>query len=809
MAELNGKQVLLAGLKGDPGEKGEKGDAGPQGETGPQGPKGDTGAQGPKGDTGPQGEKGEPGDISALPATMTAANGTKVEITSVPGLALTNPEGEGVTFFVEGMHLKEGGETKAAIGWPTESGTFATQEWVQENGGGSVDAYTKAEADGIFLAKADAAEQYLAKTSDLKVLSEYGSTPDASILAYAGELGNASIVAKSYDSVAKVAAEAEMCKNSVSLMALDEAVAYVVYDWESDAGQGSLSLTPAEAAAGDNTLLLPNEDGTLATREWANGSFVARREASKFATSDSPTITTKAVVKTNASGQAGDRAEINGSTIALRNWASYGVPQERLEIQRVTEDGVNRGRFFLADPNGSKGIYFYLPDMKDFVDPGDGTPSYYPTETIATQEWVQAQGGSGSYVSTETAEDQSIRGALSVDQTGEWNYVKLSIDGLEKANNGSPSKWTLGTGSDTDIVRRQDMAVLHAFGSDVLPLMQTIVPGNLSTIPQAEADVKSAFGTGAQALEAGKTYAAMYMRTGYVAYGTFVFNGSGASPECSWSDEYKQVRGGDTIALGGNVYYAFGAVYSNSNLKIWEMLAPVRGRFPVMPDLPSGGSIVGMRDCEILVKPNSGNRASVHMNSLRNCSVVIDTSEYAETTTGGGDLSMQVLLQEDNLTLVSGGSPVMRDAAGNAPDIKSVRTCFSGTSGLQYRDIDYIVYDQNGVIPRDDGDNNRNNQWFYVSRPEWAITGSDGATQRDLRLSLRYEFTESGQPRFDLIPYTIPHVETAAASIATMSLSAETSEPATPAVPSGRRGCFTLDEQGRTIDAFTGEVVSE
>ena len=46
MAEINGKNIVLAGLKGDTGDTGPQGPQGPQGDTGPQGPQGEKGEKG-------------------------------------------------------------------------------------------------------------------------------------------------------------------------------------------------------------------------------------------------------------------------------------------------------------------------------------------------------------------------------------------------------------------------------------------------------------------------------------------------------------------------------------------------------------------------------------------------------------------------------------------------------------------------------------------------------------------------------------------------------------------------------------------
>ena len=472
-----------------------------------------------------------------------------------------------------------------------------------------------------------------------------------------------------------------------------------------------------------------------------------------------------------------DRAlkDADGGTIASQEWVQENVPQ---------------------GPKGDKG------------DPGSIEGAGFPLTLQNSTGVVKAEFNSGIKSSTEMIQTPHLDLQDANDKTRYTAYGIIPFSSSASSATGKLLSFPIGeegTFATQEWVQENvEQKVLDPGWGDGEDLPQSKV-SNMTSWPTAAVAVSvivTRMGLGAFVPQDGKRYECIFSIGGTLYLTSFLVSGESATFD---TGNREALKPGDIVTANGVTMMIRQAVGTGAPKKIWDIAVPLRGRFPVMPDMPNGGSIVGMRDCEISVKPNGGSRASVHMNGLRNCSVTIDTSEYSEAVTGEGRLSMQVLLQNENLTLVSGGSPVMRDAVGNAPDIKSVRTTFSGTSGLQYRNLDYIVYDQNGVIPRDEGDKKRNNQWFYVSRPEWAITGSDGATQRDLRLSLRYEFAESGQPRFDLIPYTIPHVEQAA--IATMSLAAEPSEPASPAVPSGRRGCFTLDENGHTIDAFTGEIV--
>lgn len=334
---------------------------------------------------------------------------------------------------------------------------------------------------------------------------------------------------------------------------------------------------------------------------------------------------------------------------------------------------------------------------------------------------------------------------------------------------------------------------------------QTVIPSydSKAGLPTSVSALRSAFGLGAfDPTGTGLGYEVFVKVAGKLVYTAFVENGDGT---IEWaSDLWEELKKGDTISTFGRVMMVTGTAGG----EIWRNVKCLRGRFPVMP-LAYNNSLTlqDMRDCDIKVNFSAEDgtaRGGWNVYSARNCSLLIDTTDYTENVTGGGVLACQARIYGDNATLIGGASPVLRDNAGNPPSMRSAVARVEG--GSINLNLNYIQYDQNGVVAPNSEGTMCNNSWFVPFRPEWTYTDADGA-QKDLRLNFRYEFAESGQPRMDVIPYIVPHVETAAASIATMSLAAEPSETAEPSVPSGRRGCFTLDEQGRTIDAFTGEVV--
>lgn len=482
---------------------------------------------------------------------------------------------------------------------------------------------------------------------------------------------------------------------------------------------------------------------------------------------------------------------------------STGTPKAQ-----VTNGGTPSSRIIEIDFTGLKGETGAQGPKGDKGDPGSIEGAGFPlTLTSGTSK---AELNSGIKSSTETIQTPHLDLQDANDKTRYTAYGIIPFPSSASSATGKLLSFPIG--EEGTFATREWVEENHtnfiSISSGFPDFCQTKVPFYQSEddLPTTASAINSAFGLGAQDLNTaiGPLWCAFFT----TSEGLFFKILQRSSGSFSWPRGLTatKIQKGMSVRIGGRVYMVFDVPFGVST-DIWNVFVPIKGRFPVMPSVYNNTmNIQNMRDCDITFKFVSGAvRGGVLIQDLRNCSVTIDTSDYSETVTGGGTLSYQSRLFGLNKTLIHGATPVMRDSNGNSPSIKSVRTAFSGE---QYLNLNYINYDQNGTLPIDDSQNDCNNMWIVAFRPEWVITATDGSSQRDLRLSFRYEFAESGQPRMDVIPYTIPHVDTQSASV--MSESSEQPEDTQATiVPSGRRGCFTIDDNGNTINAFTGEIVSE
>jgi hypothetical protein len=91
--DMNGNDILNAGLINGVDVTnlvGEQGPEGPQGDVGPEGPEGPEGPQGPQGDPGPQGPQGDPG-LDGLGTVIAIVAGTGIDIDNTdPTMPIVN-----------------------------------------------------------------------------------------------------------------------------------------------------------------------------------------------------------------------------------------------------------------------------------------------------------------------------------------------------------------------------------------------------------------------------------------------------------------------------------------------------------------------------------------------------------------------------------------------------------------------------------------------------------------------------------------------------------------------------------------------
>lgn len=317
-------------------------------------------------------------------------------------------------------------------------------------------------------------------------------------------------------------------------------------------------------------------------------------------------------------------------------------------------------------------------------------------------------------------------------------------------------------------------------------------------------------GLGAFVPQDGKRYECLFSIGGTLYLTSFLVSGESATFD---TGNREALKPGDIVTANGVTMMIRQAVGTGAAKNIWDIAVPLRGRFPVMPDMPKGGTLQNMRDCDIRLATAAGQSFGVQFKSLRNCSVYVDTTEYD----GSKDLeAFQATFHGDNY----GAFPVLPSVYTTQNDmmLEYIKINARVADGSGRHTPRQVKYTQLVVTQPAEGKADSScyrNVWLYqedTERATWQDLDGNWHTQR---YSWRFEFAQSGMVTTEFIPYlvdaTAPAEASQAAAISTMSLS----EPANPdeplvSVPVDREavGCFTLDEQGRTIDAFTGEVVS-
>lgn len=463
----------------------------------------------------------------------------------------------------------------------------------------------------------------------------------------------------------------------------------------------------------------------------------------------------------------------------------------------VTNGGTPSSRIIEIDFTGLKGETGAQGPKGDKGDPGSIEGAGFPlTLTSGTSKaTLETALKSGSLVFTPL---------LTLEDSGD--KARYGTDGIFFFPGGAQNGKTLSFPTDAGTIATREWTeenkgpryIEENWYDDIS--CQTAIPlVSTSSFPMKRSSFAKNFGTGAKEFGDRLGYSVFARMSDGIHILHVIYEES--NDNFTFYEDGGIVKPGDIVDIWGVI-----SIYkSSSQNNIWDQFKVINGRWTSIPSIYNNTlNIQNMRDCDIKVFYSGTSRGGWNIYSARNCSLIIDTAEYAETTTGGGSLSCQARIYGDNATLIQGASPVLRDNSGNPPSVRSVVTSTNaGQVGLY---INYIQYDQNGVVMYNTDGIMCNNMWVCPFRPAWTFT--DGEEQKDLRLNFRYEFSESGQPRMDIIPYIVPHAETQSVSV--MSESPEQpKDTQSPVVPSGRRGCFTIDEQGRTIDAFTGEIVSE
>ena len=477
----------------------------------------------------------------------------------------------------------------------------------------------------------------------------------------------------------------------------------------------------------------------------------------------------------------------DGGTIASQEWVQENVPQ---------------------GPKGDKG------------DPGSIEGAGFPLTIQNSTGVVKAEFDSGIKSSTEMVVTPHLELKDANDKVRYTAYGIIPFSSSASSATGKLISFPIG--EEGTFATREWVEDRIYFGDNTgtEDFCQAKVPwyASVDDLPKTASAIKSAFGLGAQEIGTKNSLWIVFVAIGADIVQA-ILSYSTSTGFFRWMSASKKLAIGGIIQVGDNIYIVR-RVNTGVSVDIWDVLVPLRGRFPVMPLANSMIiSVSGMQGCDIILDlmGNGKNRPEISVTDVKESSLTIRTrrlevSESQWSADGGRCFYT-------NLKGANAGNGLMfmlpfQTETNNGTWVDSSKILeanvmeFQGTEG--FKKYALKLYHYAPIFKTFDTDPNLAICW-QVSTEDRTLVASDG-TKNYIQFDLRYEFTGTGQAILDYIPYLKQATEAQAsgtASIATMSLSAEPPEPASPAVPSGRSGCFTIDEQGRTIDAFTGEIVSE
>ena len=353
---------------------------------------------------------------------------------------------------------------------------------------------------------------------------------------------------------------------------------------------------------------------------------------------------------------------------------------------------------------------------------------------------------------------------------------------------------TLATVEGTATELAKKVSYLY-YGS--LPVSQSIVPtfNSASEIPTDQATFKTKFGTGSYKIPQ-TTNVHCFVQIGanlnlipliitpaspLIRFGTPIPLDDGAMVSFFNNGDRKRYQ----VISAEN--------YPIRSRKIWEVLYPIGCRFDLEVKLPTDTLLQSMDNVNVKVKmvSNSTQRFGVQVKGMHNSSIYIDSSEYHPQYD-----SFQFQLYNDNYGAITGINGLSKGNTSSADCITRLGIGVANKSGYTFPRL--LEYDVTNITA-----NGATNYWF-LTRDTKAYNPSIGQI---VQMDYRFEFSDSGLTTFMPVPHMVDYTPTESNTMAKAKPMSLQAEPATPNIPDDAIGIFSVDEQGNTIDAMTGERI--
>ena len=413
------------------------------------------------------------------------------------------------------------------------------------------------------------------------------------------------------------------------------------------------------------------------------------------------------------------------------------------------------------------------------------------------------------YLGTDYAETLQA-GFDKTDSTGPYMFLgdRDTIYGMDEIRKGQTSyqfptaSGTLATveGTATELAKKASYLYYTS-----IPVPQSIVPtfNSASEIPTDQAAFKTKFGTGSYKIPQ-TTSVHCFVQIG-ADLNLVPLTITPASP---------LIQFGTPIPLDDGAIISF---YNNGNRKryqvisaqnypiisrkIWEVLYPIGCRFDLRVELPTDTLLQSMNNVNVNVKMISDGmyRPNIIIRNIHNSSIYVDSSDYHPVRPDDPDVeSFQMQLFQDNYGAIAGLNVLPTNTGLYTDCISKI-----GISSVTSNSYTFPRITRYGPINLMPSPNEGINYWF-VTMDKRAYNPDFG---KAIRMDYRFEFSDSGLTTLAPIPHMVdytPETETKMAKVRAMSIK---TEPIKPNVPDDAIGIFSVDEQGNTIDAMTGEKI--
>ena len=402
--------------------------------------------------------------------------------------------------------------------------------------------------------------------------------------------------------------------------------------------------------------------------------------------------------------------------------------------------------------------------------------------------------------------------AVSISQEGTIT-AEVSDGGVTLAKLASDAKDYIGT----------KVSFLKIEQDGILPQSRIPQYSSLSDVPSTSEEFKTAFGTGSYNLVNGKVLACFVFigSTLNVAY----FNGDGEGQ--LHLDNATPLENGAIVSMtegSTNKLYEVTKNIKIGSSAIPNFISPINCRFDFYPIFANFATLSNLNNYNIYLNGSGTGRGGIGIVNCFNVSMKIDTTNW-NAINDNGYMTFSITLGNGNKTAmynifraVSGNSLEVGNLALNGyKDYQPDSGNFNANLGT-WGNFTAFNDEADGVVGGG-ATGPYTTAWlnfgcYDTSKKTWQLY-QDGVLTKTLKLNYLFDINHNGVLTMDVVPYFAdpsvigynPTEETTMAKARAMSVQAEPPEPIMPRIPEGAVGIFSVDSDGHTINAMTGEAI--